>query len=68
MNKFDDFFINEFINLKTKIKIHPQSLFTIIWIISWFTCIWIYPLQFFLTGLFSLILWILYSDILGMNI
>ena len=35
-------------------------IFTFIWVVSWFTAIWIYHWEFFLTGLFSLVLAILY--------
>ncbi len=33
-----------------------EKILGIIWIVSWFCAIWIYPIQFFLTGLFCLIL------------
>lgn len=36
-----------------------EKIFAIVWIISWFLAIWMYPLQFFLTGLFCLFLTIL---------
>ena len=34
----------------------PERLFGYLWIISWFVAIWIYTLQFFLTGFFCLFL------------
>lgn len=34
----------------------PDRLFGYMWIISWFIAIWIYHIQFFLTGLFCLFL------------
>ena len=33
-----------------------EKILGVIWIISWFCAIWIYHIQFFLTGLFCLIL------------
>ena len=33
-----------------------EKILGIIWIVSWILAIWVYPLQFFLTGLFCLFL------------
>ena len=33
-----------------------EKIFAIIWIVSWFLAIWMYTIQFFLTGLFCLFL------------
>ena len=33
-----------------------EKILGIIWIVSWILAIWVYPLQFFLTGLFCLVL------------
>ena len=43
--------------LKTASKnISPEKIFGYAWVLCWITAIWMYPIQFFLTGLFCLIL------------
>ena len=37
-------------------KIQIEKLFMYAWILSWFIAIWIYHIQFFITGLFCLLL------------
>ena len=39
------------------------SVMGAIWIITWYACIWIFSLQFFLTGLFSLALGLMTIEI-----
>lgn len=39
------------------------GLFVILWIVSWFSAIWVYHIQFFLTGLFCLFLGFACNDI-----
>lgn len=33
-----------------------EKILGVVWIVSWILAIWVYPLQFFLTGLFCLVL------------
>jgi len=39
------------------------ALFIIVWHVTWFFAIWIFHIQFFLTGLFCLILAIVFKSI-----
>lgn len=39
------------------------GLFVILWIVSWFLAIWVYHIQFFLTGLFCLFLGAAYQHL-----
>jgi hypothetical protein len=47
--------INEIMNKTPEI----EKLFGGVWMVTWFLAIWIYHIQFFLTGLFCLFLAIL---------